>query len=504
MGRWIPSANHLRRDAAFPGSYFETMFTNTTSIYVVLNNVYVPRPASNTAPAHAGDNHQWELHPPTEHEWAAQQVNLIAEIESDDWSEAIIELHEASSVMQIAKDLNPDKNYKLIITYMGCSSRNGGTSGASYDEVLEFEGLWLDRPVLQDMSHMSRATNASRSSTLGELQPIASRKRAVIELITSERPYSHAQPAQEKVNTWYNTLGRGLFSDVALLETARSRLVANDIAQVTIQNLFFQSAPEATSHLSRRPWSFGSYQPTVLLLQFGMSDFVHSFSNTANGDHHARDKFFNDFVEAYMRFVKAIRANAYPVQTRRAPDPTHDPTHSPMALDDDGSYVYNSAPSTLPIFLVPPFSSCRRFVNNRLTLHKIVSDAIAQATLRLQADGDKSTYWIDTTGWLDVKDDFSSTGRGWSPDPDTLTAAANVKVARYLAHHICKHVSFEKDDPNYGILGDCPFERYDNYLGNVYVPKEVELDRVVLERKIEHIKQKFMAAQESMDMESLR
>jgi len=105
-----------------------------------------------------------------------------------------------------------------------------------------------------------------------------------------------------------------------------------------------------------------------------------------------------------------------------------------------------------------------------------------------QADGDKSTFWIDTTGWLDHKTDFWRVAGNDTSSPDRLflTPSADDKVARLLADHLCPYLG----NPDLG-GEDCPFDRYDNYLGNVYLPQDVEFDTAVLERKIATIKERF-------------
>ncbi len=168
-----------------------------------------------------------------------------------------------------------------------------------------------------------------------------------------------------------------------------------------------------------------------------------------------------------------------------------------MNLKGDGTYIYNSAPSTLPIFLVAPFSASRRFVTKKIKLDEVISAALQQVVSTLQADGDKATFWIDTTGWLCHKTDFIP------PDSETpvpeqpkmqrmLTPLANYKVSCLLADHICPYIyDGSKIDGFNGMDKQCQFRRYDNYLGNVYLPQNVEFDRAVLERKIARIKERF-------------
>ena len=493
------------------GSYFEAVITNTTSAFLVLGNVYAPHVDSDSDSEMELDHEEHSpqrhlgLRPVDERARTAKQVSLLVEIEG----EAILGVAKASSILRIANDLDPRKTYKLRITHMGCQYGFDGLD----DEILEFEGLWLDRPAASKA--ITRAANATMQTTLGVLlphdqsqvyveqegSPMPSPKKQVIELVTSEYLAGDAWlkelyhpttgTVEERVVSWCNVLGSRLSADIAMVPLARSALIpinaGQDGTETAAKDLFFRSGPKATARFFSRPWSFASYQPSVLILQLGLVDFVHFFSDKENANKHGVSKFTVEFVESYVQFVRTIRSNAYPFQ-KTAAKAWFGPS------SDDGSYIYNSAPSTLPIFLIAPFSSRRRLVTKKLTLHKFISDALAQVASRLQAEGDKSTYWIDTTGWLDPSTDFNNSNTLYrykdSPDANALTPAANSKVASLLADHLCPYLQggAATSQPAFG---DCAFDQYDSYLGNVYLPKDVELDRAVLERKIESIKQRL-------------
>ncbi len=390
----------------------------------------------------------------------AKKVSLLVEIEG----EAILGIGKASSILRIADDLDPQKTYKLRVTHMGCMYWHGG----SYEEILEFEGLWLDRPAAP--AGITRTANTTMPATLGTLLPndqghvyvehdgysIPSAKKQVIELVTSEHvPDSDrmnewytedsdsdiADDVEARVVSWYNMLGSQLSADVAIVPLGGSTLMpieaGQDGTETTAKDVFFRSGPQATARFFSRPWSFASYQPAVLILQIGLVDFVKFLSEKKNVNKHAMIKFTNEFVESYVKFVHTIRSNAYTFQESAA---------SALfgASSDDGSYIYNSAPSTLPIFLITPFSSRRRYMTKKLTLHKLISDALAQVATRLQAEGDKSTHLIDTTGWLDPKADFQAWEakfvRNDGPEANLLTPEAKAKIASRLADHLCPYL----------------------------------------------------------------
>ena len=472
------------------------LVTNTTSLYIVLNNVYVPEPGSADDSENEEDNysHRVELRPLAERSKASKQVSLVMEIEG----ERVLGVERASSILPVAESLDPSKKYKVRITYMGCHF-----DCSHPDEAVEFEGVWLDRPaslktVLSSFNSITQAAvgkmlphNESYSDTLHQDASTRALHRPVIELVTAEpdcdlasmanwRGDTTATLAEERVGNWYNIIGARLSAGVVIVPTRLLTMMPSEDSAETVKHLFFRSGPVDSVHFSR-PWAFATYQPSVLVLQLGLVDFVEFFREKKNANKHSVSRFTQDYVDAATNFIRTIRANAYPF---------HPPSNADTS--NDGSYIYNSAPSTLPIFLIVPFSARHKFVTKKLTLHKFISDALSQVTSVLQAEGDKSTYWMDSTGWLDPREDFVREDDEDHGDlaPTRLTAAANIKVASLLAEHLCPYVRPD-NSPLGQIFGDCAFDRYDNYLGNVYLPTDVEFDRAMLERKIERIKQTF-------------
>ncbi|OQU99637.1 hypothetical protein CLAIMM_05245 [Cladophialophora immunda] len=517
----MPTANQLRRDAAFPGSYVEMMIANTSSLYISLNNLNSAS-KQQTERLEARDIHHSEFRLTSAR--ASDPVSLVVAIEGQDtyWVEA------AGLVVPIVKHLNSQETYRVRLTYMGGPNSTSG--------VLEFEGIWLDKGTPAETSTASSTSN--ETSSLARLLPFGEsldkpshneedvpwRGRKVVEIVTSEGslsamnylPPTSQSDLDDGGDYWYKEL------DTVILDTTGIGLLPTTESGLSVRDQFFRAGPPGTTAFAR-PWNFKLYRPSVLLLQLGLVDFAAFFSSHATGkpvNKHALAKFTNEFVDAYVKLIQAIRANAYPFNPMATAATARATTGMASDLDnddsdDDGSYIYNSAPSTLSIFLLTPFSAVRHSVTKKLKLDRVISNAIAQVVSTVQAQGDKSTFWIDTTGWLDAETDFetrrpSSNSSEQSPPlpppsppsssssspaiSSVLNSAGMSKVATLLADHLCPYIAAPSMRSPAGTAppGEpCPFDRYDNYLGNVYLPKDVDFDRALLEHKIELIKHKF-------------
>lgn len=430
------------------------------------------------------------LQPANAHQKPSGQVSLLIQINEDTYA-----CEDAAGMMLIADDLDPSKTYKIKITYLGGSNANGA--------AVEVDGIWVDKPT-----EPARADGASNPSTKTHLRNpffrddnghfIKARASSwnahqikTIEIVTSETAVSaFAEGEDEEVNNsrlniWSNHFRKHLSLDTVLIPTSKLGLLPRDSSPATISDLFFRSGPPSTPHFAR-PWSFNSYRPSVLVLQLGLVDFMLFFADKKNHGDHAIDKFKTEMKAAVIGLIHNIRATAYPY---------HSMTEQlGLGVAGDGSYRYNSAPSTLPIFLIAPFTASRRFVTKKQKLDTVISDVLSQVADTLQSEGDKSTFWIDTTGWLESRVDFAprtnfTSGRT-RLDTAKLTPFANFKVASLLTDHLCPYLNLPGDNL-LGPSNNCQFDRYDNYLGDVYIPQDVDFDRAMLERKIAMIKEKF-------------
>ncbi|KEF61745.1 uncharacterized protein A1O9_03315, partial [Exophiala aquamarina CBS 119918] len=398
VGRWISTANQLRRDAAFPGSYLEIALTNTTSVYCDLNNVAIREHDDEEGILVDRDTNHAVLQPATTRQKPSGQVSLLVQI-----NEEVYGFEEASGIIQIAEALDPERSYKLKITHLG---RPNGRSGA-----VEINGIWVDKPSALEQGNEASTPNTKTALrnpllSLDESDNLIStsvsgwglQERKTIEVVTPETALCPFEAKEDegirnaRLNIWSEYFRKSLSLDTVSIPTSDLGLLPYDGSLTTISDMFSRSGPMSTPHFSR-PWIFKSYRPSILLLQLGLVDFTQFFADKKNHGDHALNQFKAEFKSATIRFIHNIRATAYP----------YDPTtkQSRLGVDGDGSYSYNSAPSTLPIFLIAPFTASLRFVTKKRKLHTVISDVLSQAASTLQSEGDKSTFWIDTSGWLD-------------------------------------------------------------------------------------------------------
>lgn len=168
-----------------------------------------------------------------------------------------------------------------------------------------------------------------------------------------------------------------------------------------------------------------------------------------------------EFEETYIKFVKIIRRAAYPLH----PAAVHD-----YSSNGDG-FVYNSAPATLPIFVVSPFTGTMHHCSQRIVE-------------KLQSEGDKAVFWLDTSGWFSSTD-FEPDVDGRVPDNKKrrLNSQGNHKAVAFMHAHLCHYLA--KDQSG------CPFLKHEAYSGQVYIPQDAEINQMLEESKIKKLKALF-------------
>jgi hypothetical protein len=358
-------------------------------------------------------------------------------------------------MLSILQDDTPGPGTSIRVTVLG--ARDNAAS-------VELEGVWLNKG--------GRLKPVGASSTIDSssvTRPIA--PQGLVEVV---RPAAMASTADTTsaypslLATTLNSSSHRLTLPYCLTSTCNSP---------TINDIYFRSGPPSTPHYPL-PYHFPTPPPSLLLLELGLADYQHLLATSPSP--HAITQFNHKFIDAYVSFIKTVRAYAYPYHAQiagpRSLVQRDGGLQLGMSLDYAASFTYNSAPSTLPIFILTPFTPDK-------TLRRILSHVLSEAVNRLQKDGDKSTFWLDTGNWLQ-REHFmpADVAGGDKLTVPELTVEAHRIIAAYLSLHLCPY-AVEK-----GGGAECPFNRFDNYLGHLYVPSEAGVGKMLEERKIRLIR----------------
>jgi len=183
---------------------------------------------------------------------------------------------------------------------------------------------------------------------------------------------------------------------------------------------------------------------------------------------------YGDFENNLIGLIKAIRAIAYP---------THPATIEMLRLGVE-SFAEDNAPATIPIFVMRPFRG-------------ELEHASQNVVRRLREEGDRSVFWIDTSGWLDFEG-FETTqpdiveeepeeepGVPVEPVKYHLTEQGNQKVAIYLQMHVCRYLATTDEN--------CPFLPPEVYQGSVFDPSVATFERYIENEKERQMREIFWA-----------
>lgn len=472
-------------DLTGPGAYIEFDITNTSSLYIKLRNVH--KVLSSPDEPTKVDARPLFVQPARDITPPSGPVSLLVQIDQD---QTLYFNQTGHDVLLVSSTLKVASSHNIKVMYL---------SAAEAASVLEFEGIWLDRGGHCTRSH-THATNDHMGSQWEAHAPAtaSSKHFEVVTALAYENPST-------AINAWLQSLASHFNASYAVFPASSYCLTSTcPLSKILLSDLYFRSGHPMTSHF-QLPYRFGYPHPAALISDVGLLD--HRTFLSGKPSSHAISHFTTTFVQQYTTFISTIRSTAY-----RYHSPYITRQHGTLAVD--ASFTYNSAPSTLPIFLLTPFTPSKR-------LHRLLSHAVSEAVNALQAQGDKSTFWIDTSGWL-TKKDFNVPDD--SPQPDQrslherqsesnsplpmLTPQAHQRIATYLSHHLCPYLSpahaasprREADNtttplsslPDQTASNRCSFNGYDNYLGHLYVPIEADMSKMLEERKIELVK-KFLA-----------
>jgi len=114
--------------------------------------------------------------------------------------------------------------------------------------------------------------------------------------------------------------------------------------------------------------------------------------------------------------------------------------------------------------------------------------ATQSAVNRLRDDGDKSVFWLDTSGWLDPEDTTSDDqdfllDDSVLPPVWRLTERGNQRVAIFLHMHVCRYLA--------GAEEKCAFLPPQVYQGKVFNPETANFDRYLEDEKERKLKKLF-------------
>ncbi len=135
----------------------------------------------------------------------------------------------------------------------------------------------------------------------------------------------------------------------------------------------------------------------------------------------------------------------------------------------------NIPQAPIPIFVMRPFLGQ-------------LEHATQNIVNRLRKDGDKSVFWIDTSGWLDPEDTSSEDqdfllDESVSPAKRRLTERGNQRVAVFLHMHVCRYLARVEEK--------CAFLPPEVYQGRVFNPETADFDRFLEDEKERKLKKLF-------------
>ncbi|KAL9101198.1 MAG: hypothetical protein Q9163_003516 [Psora crenata] len=211
-------------------------------------------------------------------------------------------------------------------------------------------------------------------------------------------------------------------------------------------------------------WMFTGYVPDVLVLNIGSSDAT-SFRDYTEEYNQTMWELTENFESTYVSLVKGIRRLGYPkhpaiVQSERLGFP---------------GIIPSNVPASIPIFIMRPFRG-----------H--LEQATQNTVTKLRADGDKSVFWLDTSGWLDMEANPEGPGdffldESENPAKWRLTEQGNQRVAIFLHMHVCRYLAEAEDK--------CAFLPHEMYMGSVYDQEGAHLDRFLETEKERKLKELF-------------
>lgn len=209
------------------------------------------------------------------------------------------------------------------------------------------------------------------------------------------------------------------------------------------------------------------------MFNLGAWDY-YSIINRASEYNDTGGDLFRRFEDTYVSLIKAVRTMAYP---------NHPATIEMQRLGVD-AYAENSAPATIPIFIMRPFGGELEWASQG-------------AVNRLRGEGDKGVFWLDTSGWLDFEGTQTRAAdvfKDDTVDPPRyhLTERGNQKVAIYLHMHVCRYLAADDEK--------CAFLPPEVYQGQVFDSSVATFERYIENEKERQLKEIFWTADDRDDI----
>lgn len=181
------------------------------------------------------------------------------------------------------------------------------------------------------------------------------------------------------------------------------------------------------------------------------------------------------FEQTYVSLIKAIRNLAYP----KHPTVVHSERVGYPGL------VTSSTPAAIPIFIMRPLRGHLEHATQNVVNH-------------IRGDGDKSVFWLDTSGWLDAESEGTRVGDMLLDDTVTppkwrLTEQGNQRVAIFLHMHVCRYLAGSEEK--------CPFLPHEVYQGKVFDPVQANFERFLEDEKERKLKKLFWGQESSEELD---
>ncbi|KAI9716817.1 MAG: hypothetical protein M1812_005157 [Candelaria pacifica] len=506
VGRWTAAPNRLRKDGAFPGVYFDVTVSNTSTLLLSLHNSPLTGSSSAVVTMGATENStdndpgHVSFHSLPDKHIPASPISLLARVDEDEY----ILLPNSTGLVSVrTKDLDPEMTHDVRIVAPMTDDKGRG--------IIEFEGIWIDKggKILRvEGSQLSADVEDEdvldvESSKIGEkhrlglsrllgggrhdkvsaenfsndedkdMDRVTGERRKMLEIITdTPGSFGNRHPGRRKggvdgilagVMGWEYLLGEMFSVDHVGIGVDGMCLTQGCVGgtgqPAGMGDVFFRSGPDGSDYYAH-PWMFQTYVPDVMVINVGASDH-YSFDKYLSEYNEPAWNLSERFEDTYVSLIKAIRELAYPKH--------------PAAMSGDNAYAPSTAPASIPIFVMRP-------------LRGQLEHATQGVVNRLRADGDKSVFWLDTSGWLETDatisedqdfflDESASTPR-WR-----LTERGNQRVAIFLHTHVCRYLAAAGEK--------CAFLPPEVYQGKVFQPESANLDRYVEDEKERKLKKLF-------------